>query len=546
MTDPDQIKAEEPEIEPDDLDNPDPGDPAGVVEIPTDYTDERVHLMPTASPPTFYTLPGGGRLRGDAAASYLRMRAAGMPAGGIDVYSRTMAQQAELRRRYEAGIGPLAAKPSPTAPHIKGVAIDLQTTRSGKYTPSDAHRWLTAGGDGSSKPKAGEKLRCHPYGWRRTVPSERWHFAYDPAKDAKAAADLATRIKALGHRDVRAFQRAAGLTVDGKAGPQTWTALLLAKPAPPAETPQPPAGGWKLGDRVLKRGDSGPDVAELAALLTRAGYTVGSPADSFGPLVEAAVRAAQKSAKLTVDGKVGPKTVAALRAIPDPPAVEPGTAFRFGQANLQAQRFGGLVDTSPKRGQYLRDSMACSIYALSETTEAARDAIRKVLGATWKVYPVGYSAVLWDSAKWTHRDRMSVGFGTGIHGAIRAELVAASGRLLHVIALHARPRASFTSDAAATKGKAADVAKAAALIKPHTPTIVAGDLNGADVSALKAAGLVRATPAVDTYDPAGTQVLDQVWVSPELLVRGHTLLDPGSISDHKVWVVNLTLPGGTS
>ncbi len=41
MTDPDQIKAEEPEIEPDDLDNPDPGDPAGVVEVPTDYTDER-------------------------------------------------------------------------------------------------------------------------------------------------------------------------------------------------------------------------------------------------------------------------------------------------------------------------------------------------------------------------------------------------------------------------------------------------------------------------------------------------------------------------
>ena len=541
MTDPDQIKAEEPEIEPDDLDNPDPGDPAGVVEVPTDLHRRAGHLMPTASPPTFYTLPGGGRLRGDAAASLLRMRAAGMPAGGIDVYSRTMAQQAELRRRYEAGIGPLAAKPSPTAPHIKGVAIDLQTTRSGKYTPSDAHRWLTAGGDGSSPPKAGEKLRCHPYGWRRTVPSERWHFAYDPAKDTKAAADLKARIKALGHRDVRAFQRAAGLTVDGKAGPQTWTALLLAKPAPPAETPQPPTGGWNLGDRVLKRGDSGPDAAELAALLTRAGYTVGSPADSFGPLVEAAVRAAQKSAKLTVDGKAGPQTIAALRALPDTPTG--GVEFRFGAANLQAERFGGLVDASAKRGQYMRDEMRCSIYCLSEVTETARDAIRRQLGDDWKVYPVGYSTVMWDSSKWTHRDRMSVSFGTAIHGAVRAELVAASGRLLHVIALHVRPRASFTSDAAAKKGKAADVAKAAALIKPHTPTIVAGDFNGADVSALKAAGLVRATPAVDTYDPAGTQVLDQVWVSPDLLVRGATLLDPGSLSDHKVWVVNLTLPG---
>lgn len=203
-------------------------------------------MASSASPPTMYSLPGGGTLRGDAAASLLRMRAAGMPAGGIDVYSRTMAQQAELRRRYEAGIGPLAAKPSPTAPHIKGVAIDLQTTRSGKYTPSDAHRWMTAGGDGSSKPKPGEKLRCHTYGWRRTVPSERWHFAYNPRLDTKAAADLKARLKALGYADVKAFQRAKKLTVDGVPGPQTWTALLLAadaapKPGPPAEpTPEVP------------------------------------------------------------------------------------------------------------------------------------------------------------------------------------------------------------------------------------------------------------------------------------------------------------------
>ena len=109
-----------------------------------------------ASPPTMYAIPGGGTLRGDAAASYLRMRAAGMPAGGIDAWSRTYAQQAELRRRYEAGIGPLAAKPNANAPHIKGVAIDSHTTTGGKYAPSAAHVWLTHGGDGSRPPKAGE------------------------------------------------------------------------------------------------------------------------------------------------------------------------------------------------------------------------------------------------------------------------------------------------------------------------------------------------------------------------------------------------------
>ena len=132
----------------------------------------------------------GHVLRADAAASYLRMIAAGMPAGGVDVFTRTMAEQETLYRRYLAGKGPIAARPVATAPHIDGRAIDLHTTTAGKYDPSPAHLWLTAGGDGSSKPKAGEKLRAHTYGWRRTVPSERWHFEYDRAADTKRAADL--------------------------------------------------------------------------------------------------------------------------------------------------------------------------------------------------------------------------------------------------------------------------------------------------------------------------------------------------------------------
>lgn len=430
--------------------------------------------MPTSTPATFYDLPSGGRLRGDAAASLLRMRAAGMPSGGIDVYSRTLAQQAYLRKLYEQGKGPLAARPSPTAPHIKGVAIDAHTTTAGKYAPSEAHRWLTAGGDGSSKPKSGEKLRCHPYGWRRTVPSERWHFAYDPAKDTKAAADLAARLKVLGVKDVKTFQRSQGLTVDGKAGPQTWTALLLAADAAPKPDPVDPAP---------------PEVP-----------------------------------------------------VPVPPI---SADFRFGLANLQAQRFGGLADTSPRRGQYLRDKMACSLYVLTEVPEKSRDAIRKILGAAWKVYPVGYSTVMWDSAKWIHRDRMAVDFGTGIHGAVRAELRhAATGLPLDVIGVHVRPAASFGGDQAkADKGKQADIAKMLSLYRKGVSTIIAGDFNTPDTAALARAGLVRATPAVDTLDKAGVQPLDQVWVSPDLTVRGTTLLDPGSLTDHKVWVAQLTLGG---
>ena len=82
----------------------------------------------------------GHTLRADAAASYLRMIAAGMPAGGVDVFMRTMAEQETLYRRYLAGKGPIAARPVATAPHIDGRAIDLHTTTAGKYDPSPAHR----------------------------------------------------------------------------------------------------------------------------------------------------------------------------------------------------------------------------------------------------------------------------------------------------------------------------------------------------------------------------------------------------------------------
>ena len=77
-----------------------------------------------------------------------------------------------------------------------------------------------------------------------------------------------------------------------------------------------PAVPLKLGDRLLSKdgNDRGTDVGELAAILTKLGYRVGTPADVFGPLMDAAVRAAQKRAGIAVDGIVGPKTVAAINA----------------------------------------------------------------------------------------------------------------------------------------------------------------------------------------------------------------------------------------
>ena len=189
----------------------------------------------------------GHRLRADAAASYLRMLAAGMPVGGVDVFSRTMAEQQRLYDLYRAGKGPVAARPSLSAPHIDGRAIDTHTTTAGRYDPSGAHRWLSAGGDGSRPPRAGENLRAHAYGWRRTVSSERWHWEYDRARDQHRAADLKARLARLGYRDLKTFQRAHGLKPDGVDGPLTW-AVLLGKPSPaPAPKPLPVATLGRLG-----------------------------------------------------------------------------------------------------------------------------------------------------------------------------------------------------------------------------------------------------------------------------------------------------------
>jgi N-acetyl-anhydromuramyl-L-alanine amidase AmpD len=98
-------------------------------------------------------------------------------------------------------------------------------------------------------------------------------------------------------RAVRAFQQARGLSVDGKVGPRTWTALLSA--------------GTKT---TVRQGSSGEPVSRLQRALTAAlGRTVGIDG-AFGPNTATAVRDYQSSRGLGVDGIVGPATWTALQA----------------------------------------------------------------------------------------------------------------------------------------------------------------------------------------------------------------------------------------
>lgn len=96
------------------------------------------------------------------AAAYLRMKAAARRAGvGLYIVSgfRTMERQRELYNcwvRRVPGCN-LAARPG-YSNHQSGLALDLNTSSGGVY------RWLTAHG--------------REYGFRRTVPSEAWHWEY--------------------------------------------------------------------------------------------------------------------------------------------------------------------------------------------------------------------------------------------------------------------------------------------------------------------------------------------------------------------------------
>ena len=200
---------------------------------------------------TFTINSKGQWLNGNAAASYTRVLAAGCPTGGISGKGagRTRKEQEDLYRGWiNRWPGYNLAAPPGRSLHEKGDALDLETGTA-------AQRWMCAGGD-YHKVRAGEKLRAHAYGWYRTVPSEPWHFQYFPARDTRAAADLKARLSALGYSSVAAYQRARGLTADGKAGPLTWTRLLQdasARSAPkptPTPTPSPEEDDMQLNDRI--------------------------------------------------------------------------------------------------------------------------------------------------------------------------------------------------------------------------------------------------------------------------------------------------------
>ncbi len=123
------------------------------------------------------SIGGGHTLAPESAASWKRMAAAGMPAGGLTSSSRTEARQWELyNNQGKPGWPPLAAHPKES----KHVYRPKDTKdRGGRAVDVDnpTRAWLI---------KNGAK-----HGWHRPIASEPWHFEYRITHDTHLEDDMA-------------------------------------------------------------------------------------------------------------------------------------------------------------------------------------------------------------------------------------------------------------------------------------------------------------------------------------------------------------------
>jgi murein DD-endopeptidase MepM/ murein hydrolase activator NlpD len=203
---------------------------------------------------------------------------------------------------------------------------------------------------------------------------------------------------------IRKLQAHARISVDGVVGPKTRRALgRFAR--------------HRLGQRQLRIGKAGWDVASLQFQLAEHGFPSGSFDGIFGPHIDAALRRFQEYADLKVDGVAGPATLAALgkppAAIPLPlewPLTVPVLGDRFGP---RGKRWHPGID--------LPAPLGTPVYS-------ARGG--EVVWAGWRD---GYGFLVTvahghgERSMYAHLSRMDVRVGVWIGKGVRVGLIGATG-----------------------------------------------------------------------------------------------------------------------
>ena len=216
-------------------------------------------------------------------------------------------------------------------------------------------------------------------------------------KDSDEVREMQKKLKELGYykgsadgdfgpateKAVKAFQKANGLTADGKAGEKTLAKIYgsgksskesgSAKEAKATTAP-------KISKKVyLESGKKGKDVKTLQNRLIELGWLSGSASGTYDDSTEAAVIAFQKKAKLWADGKAGPKTIEALFSSKAPKSSKPVSADG---ETLEKGSEGSEVKKLQKRLKdlgYLDDTADGKF---GDATEAAVIAFQKNNGLT--------------------------------------------------------------------------------------------------------------------------------------------------------------------
>lgn len=198
----------------------------------------------------------GGRLNHDAAASYNRARAAGLPAG-ITSSFRSRAEQKRLYDLWRKGKGSFALPPG-SSKHETGYSLDL---------PGNARTWMNVHGK--------------TFGWYRTNPNESWHFDYLPEHDQRRT----NRDPGLSAR----IQRAMRQPDDGYFGDASRYALALLQNHVLGVYPNPVDLQHVVGAK--DDGIVGPETKRLAnATIAQIQLELGlTPDGVWGPKTEAAV-----------------------------------------------------------------------------------------------------------------------------------------------------------------------------------------------------------------------------------------------------------------
>lgn len=266
-----------------------------------------------------------------------------------------------------------------------------------------------------------------------------------------------------------------------------------------------------------------------------------------GPKTLAALKAWQKAHGLAADEIPGPATLAKLTKPAPAPAPAPaptpsGVDFRAASYNAQLQRFGGGPYSAD--AAFVTDVLRPSILMAQEVDETARTAILSK-GVLTKTYPLGTTALLWDGRKYRNGARIEVRLGTAYHGMIGTELVSVTnGGKIVAASVHIRPNDAIKgTDAQKLAGKLSDVRKILAALAKYPNVMVGGDWStGEHRALLEKAGYRLVTPWTDTYDKAGTQRLDAIYIrGPLLTARTGGSVYPTAASDHHGLVANLTL-----